>query len=499
MQEVKIDQVTKTYGRNLALKQVSFSANAGEVVAICGENGAGKSTLIGLLAGARQLTLGRILIDGQPTVIQNPSHAFSLGIRTVYQELSLLQPLSVAENLQLGAMPMRYGSIDWRAAYAEAERQLAAIGMPEIDVRRPVSAYSVAVQQMLEIAKALVHEPQLLILDEPTGVLTARESRLLFERIRALKAKGTIILYISHRLDEVFEIADRVVVLKDGATVDIMSRAEATHERLVKSMVGRPLGAIYPARAAPRDDVVFSVAGLSAARGFSEIGFDIRAGEIAGFFGLIGSGRTEVARALFGAAPATAGSMTLDGRSYSPRSPRDAIRSGLAFVTEERKRDGLLLDADVLDNGGLASMKQVSVGPFLNRRRERTVVGAKASELDVRPANLEQLLRHMSGGNQQKVILAKWLLVDGLRLLILDEPTRGVDIATKVEIYRLIAKLAASGVAIMLITSEIPELLGLSTRINVMRAGRIVARFDHGEATEEKVFAGAANVRLEAA
>jgi ABC-type sugar transport system ATPase subunit len=499
MQEVKIDQVVKAYGRHLALKQVSFTARAGEVVAICGENGAGKSTLIGILAGARQPTLGRILIDGQPITIQNPSHAFALGIRTVYQELSLLQPLSVAENLQLGALPTRHGRIDWRAAYAEAERQLAAIGMQEVDVRRPVASYSVAVQQMLEIAKALVHEPRLLILDEPTGVLTARESRLLFERIRALKARGTIVLYISHRLDEVFEIADRVVVLKDGSSVDIMTRAEATHERLVKSMVGRALGAIYPERAQPKDQVVFAARGLTGKQGFADIDFDIRSGEIVGFFGLIGSGRTEIARALFGADRLAGGDMMLAGSPYRPGTPREAIRAGLAFVTEERKRDGLLLDADVLNNGGLASMKQVSVGPFLNRRRERQAVGAKARALDVRPPALDQLLRNMSGGNQQKVILAKWLLLDRLRLLILDEPTRGVDIATKVEIYRLIAELAATGVAIMMISSEIPELLGLSHRINVMRAGRIVARFGAGEASEEKLFAAAANVRLEAA
>jgi ABC-type sugar transport system ATPase subunit len=499
MQELKIDQVSKAYGRYLALKDVSLEARAGETVAICGENGAGKSTLIGILAGARQPTRGRVIIDGQPVTIQNPSHAFELGIRTVYQELSLLPPLSVTENLQLGALPMKGPRIDWKKAHAEAERHLAAIGMPEVDVRRPVASHSVAVQQMLEIAKALVHEPQLLILDEPTGVLTARESRLLFERIHALNARGTLVIYISHRLDEVFEIADRVVVLKDGVTVDMMTRAEATHDRLVRSMVGRPLGAIYPALAPPQDNVVLSARGLGAGRSFADITFDIRAGEIVGFFGLIGSGRTEVARHIFGAAPGNQGTMVIDSKTYAPRSPQTAIAAGLAFVTEERKRDGLLLDADLLDNGGLASMKQLCFGRFLKRATRRHLVAAKARELDVRPPILEQLLRNMSGGNQQKVILTKWLLVEGLRLLILDEPTRGVDIATKVEIYKLIADLAATGVAILLISSEIPELLGLSHRINVMRAGRIVASFEHSEASEEKVFAAAANVRLEAA
>jgi ABC-type sugar transport system ATPase subunit len=334
MQELKIDRVAKAYGRHLALKDVSLEARAGEVVAICGENGAGKSTLIGILAGARQPTRGRMFIDGQPVTIDNPSHAFELGIRTVYQELSLLPPLSVAENLQLGALPMNGMRIDWKKAYAEAERHLVALGMPEIDPRRPVSSYSVAVQQMLEIAKALVHEPQLLILDEPTGVLTTRESRLLFERIRALSARGTLVIYISHRLDEVFEIADRVVVLKDGATVDLMTRSEATHDRLVRSMVGRPLGAIYPARARPKDNVVLKVSDLSAGKTFADISFDIRAGEIVGFFGLIGSGRTELARRIFGADPLDGGAIEIDGKAYVPASPRSAIAAGLAFVTE---------------------------------------------------------------------------------------------------------------------------------------------------------------------
>ena len=421
----------------------------------------------------------------------------------MYQELSLLLPLTVAENLQLGALPVRNGRIDWPAAYAQAEGYLKALGMAEIDVRRPVADYSVAVQQMIEIAKALVHGPELLILDEPTGVLTTRESSLLFDRIRDLKAHGTIVIYISHRLDEVFEIADRIVVLKDGATVDVMGRAEATHDRLVRSMVGRPIGAIFPARTDPKPAVVFRASQLAAASSgrpiFADVSFDIRAGEIVGFFGLVGSGRTEIARRIFGANPLQSGSMALDGRPFSPRSPGEAVQAGLAFVTEERKRDGLLLDADVLDNAALASVKQYCAGPFISRRREARAVAAKARELDVRPPILEQFLRNMSGGNQQKVVLAKWLLLDRLRLLILDEPTRGVDIATKVQIYKLIAGLAAEGVAIMLISSEIPELLGLSHRIHVVRSGRIVASFDHGAASAEEIFAAAANVHLEAA
>jgi ABC-type sugar transport system ATPase subunit len=499
MKTLTIAEVVKEYGRHLALKGVSFSVHAGEVVAICGENGAGKSTLMAILAGARLPTSGRILIDGEPVTIENPQHAFALGIRTVYQELSLLPPLSVTENLLLGDLPTKNGRVDWRAAHNEAAARLSALGMSEIDVRRPVADYSLALRQMIEIAKALVHDPQVLILDEPTGVLTGRESRLLFDRIRELKSRDRLILYISHRLDEVFEIADRVVVLKDGATVDIMTRAEATHNRLVKAMVGRPLEAIYPEPGTPQSRTVFRAAGLTAADQFEDVSFDVKAGEIVGFFGLLGSGRTQVARHIFGAEPLERGRMELEEAPYEPRSPHDAIAAGLAFVTEERKRDGLLLAADVLENGGLASMGRVSWGPFLRRARQRKVVGDKVRQLDVRPARLDQLLRHMSGGNQQKVVLAKWMLVDGMKLLILDEPTRGVDIATKVAIYRLIADLALDGIAIILVTSEMPELLGLSHRINVMREGRLVARFTRAEADESKVFAAAANLTLEAA
>jgi ABC-type sugar transport system ATPase subunit len=498
MRTLEIDNVVKTYGPQVALRNVSFTAQAGEVVAICGENGAGKSTLMGILAGARQPTMGRVLIDGAPVSLDTPQHAFALGIRTVYQELSLLPPLSVTENVLLGALPLRFGRIDWAGAHRLVKAHLDALGMGEIDVRQPVAAYSVALQQMIEIAKALMHRPQLLILDEPTGVLTGRETALLFERIRALKAEGTIVLYISHRLDEVFEIADRVVVLKDGATVDIMAKGEMTHDRLVRAMVGRPLDAIYPVPATPQERIMLNVSGLSSAD-FSDITFSLRAGEIAGFFGLIGSGRTEVARAIFGADPLSGGEMSLDDEPYRPRSPRDAIAAGVAFVTEERKRDGLLLEADVADNGALAAMKRVSTGPFISRSRQKQLVGEKTQELSVRPAGLMHRLRNLSGGNQQKIVLAKWLLVENLKLLILDEPTRGVDIATKVEIYRLVAELAASGHAVMLVTSEIPELLGLSHRIHIMREGRLVADLARAEADEEKVFSIAANLQREAA
>ena len=500
MQSLRLVDIVKAYGEALALRKANLKAEAGQVVAICGENGAGKSTLMGILAGSRQPTLGHIEIDGKPVLIDTPHRAFDLGIRTVYQELSLLPQLSVTENLFLGELPVNtFGRVDWKEATRRAQAEMDALGMRKVNVSRPVADYPVATQQMVEIAKALRVRPEVLILDEPTGVLTAVESDLLFAKIAELKAAGTIILYISHRLEEVLEIADVLVVLKDGATVDRMTRAEASNDRLVTSMVGRPLETIYPERGTATDRTLLKVDGLTADGRFTDVSFTLKAGEILGFCGLVGSGRTEIVRAIFGADPFDFGEIQVDGAPYRTPTPAKAIRAGFGFVTEERKRDGLALDADVLDNAGLASMKQVSKGIHLQRRKQREVVRDMATEMDVRPLKLGHLLRHMSGGNQQKVVLSKWLLLSGLKVLILDEPTRGVDIATKVQIYQLIAKLAAEGIGILLISSEMPELMGLSHRICVMRRGSLVAEFDPRTTTEHEIFVAAANVDLDAA
>lgn len=500
MQSLRLSHITKIYGEARALSDASLEARAGQVVAICGENGAGKSTLMGILAGSRQPTSGTIEVNGQVTRIGSPHEAFDLGIRTVYQELSLLPHLSVTENLFLGALPVtRLGRVDWKQATRLAKAEMRAIGMDQVDVRRPVAEYSVATQQMIEIAKALRVRPEVLILDEPTGVLTSVESELLFARVAELKAAGTIILYISHRLEEVLEIADVLVVLKDGATVDCMTRDEASSDRLVTSMVGRPLKAIYPPRRKGQDEAILKVSGLSSTDKFKDISFTLRKGEILGFCGLVGSGRTEIMRAIFGADPLSSGTVEVDGKPLGHPTPARAMRAGVGFVTEERKADGLALDANVLDNAGMASMDRISVGPHLHRRKQRKMVGDKIAELDVRPLMLSHILRHMSGGNQQKVVLAKWLLLNGLKVLVLDEPTRGVDIATKVQIYRLIADLADQGIGILLVSSEMPELLGLSHRICVLRQGQLVAEFDPETATEQEIFVAAAGVDMKAA
>ena len=500
MDSIRLHGIVKAFGESLALKDASFAARKGELVAICGENGAGKSTLMSILAGSRMPTLGHIEIDGEKTFIETPHEAFDLGIRTVYQELSLLPDLSVAENLFLGELPVtRLGRIDWKTLCADADAEIHALGLDGIDVKKRAGAYPVATQQMFEIAKAIRVSPELLILDEPTGVLTQRETDLLFKKIDDLKARGTIVFYISHRLEEVLEIADRIVVLKDGVTVDHMNRREASRDRLIRSMVGRPLEDIYPQRQKSDGEVLLSVENLTRSPAVNDVSFELKSGEILGFCGLVGSGRTEIMRALFGADPLDSGNITIDGVALKHPTPAKAMSAGIGYLTEERKVDGLALDADVQDNAGLASMDRFSKGPLLNRRAQKNQVFQKVRELDLRPLDLAHILRRMSGGNQQKVILAKWLLMQGLKVLILDEPTRGVDIATKVEIYKLIADLAENGIGILLISSEMPEVLGLAHRILVMNAGRVAAEFDPEETDEHEIFVAAASVERTAA
>ncbi|MGD1036352.1 MAG: sugar ABC transporter ATP-binding protein, partial [Roseiarcus sp.] len=478
MVALSVDNVSKAYDGNPALANVSFAVESGRVLALCGENGAGKSTLIKILAGAAPPDTGSISLDGKAVAIRDPRHAIELGICTVYQELSLLPHLSVAENILLGKMPHRGAKwwVDWPQANETAARELANFGFDRIDARSLVAELSVSEQQVVEIAKALVGRPKILILDEPTSVLSARETETLFAKIRELAASGVIVLYVSHRLEEIFEISDEVLVLKDGVNVLAAKTREIDRNGLISAMVGRSLAAIYPNRVTRPGPAVLECRGLSRAGVFEDVSFAVRAGEIVGMFGLVGSGRTDVARALFGATPATSGEILVDGAPVKMRRPADAIANGVAFVTEDRKRDGLGLDLSVLDNGGLASMDLVSWR--LNRARQETIVEAKLDELAVRPRGVSRMARQLSGGNQQKVVLAKWLLLDRTRIFIFDEPTRGVDIATKFEIYRIMADLAATGMAILLISSEMPEALGMSDRLLIMRAGRIVAALD---------------------
>jgi ribose transport system ATP-binding protein len=487
--------IHKSFDGTQALRGVDFSARLGEVHAIIGENGAGKSTLMKILSGALQRDSGEILLDGVPAVIKSPFSAHNLGIRAVYQEFSLVRHLSITENILLGQMPTGKFKwlVDWKNAHRLAEEKLAEIGFTGLDVRTPVARLSVSHQQMVEIAKAAVIRPKIWILDEPSAVLSQEELKRLFDLIKMLKQESALILYISHRLDEVFEIADRITVLKDGELIGTVRPQETDKNQLIRMMVGRTLGEIYPERLVKQGEEILSVKGLSNQDSFGDVSFSLRRGEILGFFGLVGSGRTQVARCIFGADRVTSGEIHLDGIPIHLSSPHKAVKSGIALLTEDRKRDGLVMTCSICDNASLATLDQVSRWIFMNIKKRNTNVQSKVEELSIHPPQINRLVRQLSGGNQQKVVLAKWLLSKA-RVLILDEPTRGVDVATKVEIYHIISNLAERGVGILIISSELPEILGMSDRVLVMRDGHLSGEFTRAQASEENLLSCAAGV-----
>jgi len=487
--------IRKSFDGTQALKGVDFSARRGEVHAIVGENGAGKSTLMKILAGALQRDAGEILLDGQPVIIKSPLSAHRLGIRAVYQEFSLVRHLSITENILIGQMPtgrVRW-LVDWKAAHKLAQEKLAEIGFTGLDVRTRVSSLSVSHQQMVEIAKAAVTQPRIWILDEPSAVLSQEELKRLFQVIGKLKEASALILYISHRLDEVFKVADRITVLKDGELIGTVRPQETSENQLIKMMVGRTLGEFYPERANKPGAELLAVKALGRQGSFKNVSFSLRRGEILGLFGLVGSGRTQLARCIFGAERATRGEIRLNGELIRPHSPHDAVRAGIALLTEDRKRDGLVMSCSIRDNASLAIMEQVSRWGILKTAERDKRVTAEVHDLAVHPAQISRLVRQLSGGNQQKVVLAKWLLAKA-QVLMLDEPTRGVDVATKVEIYRIISDLAQKGVGILIISSELPEILGMSDRAVVMREGQVAGEFQIARASEESLLACAAGV-----
>jgi ABC-type sugar transport system ATPase subunit len=493
---LRMEGINKKYGGTIALKDVSLSAELGEVHALVGENGAGKSTLMNILSGAVEPDAGSISLGQTKVAMRSPHHANALGIRAVHQEFSLVPQLTIAENILMGKLPTHGRHrlvIDWPKAYEKARGLLSELGFAGLDARTRVFRLSVSQQQVVEIAKALAEKPSVLILDEPSAVLSKDELSVLFALIRRLKEEKTLILYISHRLEEVFEIADRITVLRDGEVVDTVRRDAIDQNELIRLMVGRSFEEIYPRRGTRIGDEVLSVHALSRAGEFSGIDFSLHRGEVLGMFGLVGSGRTAVARSIFGAEPPTSGSILVDGRPLRPRTPRDAVGAGISLVTEDRKRDGLVLTGTICDNVSLASFPRMSRGIFLNRKLQELLVAGKVKELALRPQKIRAYVRTLSGGNQQKVVLAKWLLCN-TKVLLLDEPTRGVDIGAKVEIYHLINALVEAGVGVLLISSEMLEVLGMSDHILVMREGRLVGGVGREEASEEVLLQLAAGV-----
>lgn len=479
--------ITKRFPGVLALHNAQLSLRPGEVLCLLGENGAGKSTLMKILSGAQHQDSGDIVISGETVRIQSPHHAQDLGISMIYQEFNLSPFLSVAENLFLGRQPLIPGTplVAWSRLYQQAREVLARIGV-NLDVRRTVNTLSVAEQQMVEIAKALTVDARIIVMDEPSATLTDHELHALFELIRTLRRQGMGIIYISHRLEEVFTIGDRVTVMRDGEHVATKAVCDLDREGIIQMMVGRELKDEFPKEVFEPGPERLSVQGLSRRGAFENVSFTLRQGEIVGLTGLVGAGRTEVARAIFGADKITAGSLHLDGKLVQIRRPADAISNGIGLLTEDRKGQGLVLGMSVAENTTLANLRAVSSGPFLNRREERVVAGRYVDELHIKTPGIHQAAQNLSGGNQQKVVLAKWLFTES-RVLIFDEPTRGIDVGAKVEIYKLMNELVRRGVSILMISSELPEILGMCDRILVMHEGRLRGELSRAEATQEKI------------
>ncbi len=484
---LEMRNIAKSYPGVRALEDVSLQVAPGEVHALVGENGAGKSTLMKILAGAQPKDSGFILLNGHPVNIVSPQQAMDLGISIIYQEFNLVPYLNAAENIFLGREPGAKipGFVDFGRMYRESQAIIDRLGVP-VNVRTPVNRLSVAQQQMVEIAKATSRKSRIIVMDEPSATLTEHELQSLFNLIRQLKREGVAIVYISHRLEEIFEICDRVTVLRDGHWIATENIGDLKREDIIRLMVGRELKQMIPKETAPIGAPALEVRNLSRKGVLREINLTVHQGEILGLAGLVGAGRTELARAIFGADPIDGGYIQLFGKPVRIRSPRQAIQMGIGLVTEDRKAQGLVLGMAVRENITLANLPALSVLNFIQAGREREVARKYVNDLSVKTPTIEQTVQNLSGGNQQKVVLAKWLFTQS-KVLIFDEPTRGIDVGAKTEIYQLMNRLAAQGAAIIMISSELPEVLGMSDRILVMHEGRIAGELSRQEATQEKI------------
>jgi ribose transport system ATP-binding protein len=470
-----------------ALQAVDFDVRQGEVHVLLGENGAGKSTPVKILTGAQHKDAGEIRWRGQQVDIDDPHRAQKLGISVIYQEFNLVPYMTVAENMFLGREPVSQGLLDRRRMLRAAQAILDDLGV-SVRATTRVADLGVAEQQMTEIAKALSLDAELLIMDEPTATLTEREIERLFDAIRRLRERRVSVIYISHRLNEVKQVGDRVTVLRDGRKVATLEAADAAVHQLIRLMVGHDLREQYPKQHVERGPEVLRVEGLSRDGVLHDISFSLHRGEILGLAGLVGAGRTELARAIFGADPISAGRIFVDGRPVSIRSPAEAIRLGIGLVPEDRKGQGLVLDASVEENLGLVTLRKATRAGIVDLKGQHVAAERIAGQLGVRMAGLGQHVRTLSGGNQQKVVIGKWLLAD-TKVLILDEPTRGIDVGAKVEIYELVNELTAAGAAVLMISSDLPEVLGMSDRVLVMAQGRIAGELAADEATQDAVMA----------
>lgn len=481
--------ISKSFPGIRALSGVDLVVDAGEVHAIVGENGAGKSTLMKILAGVYQPDEGEILLGGAPARISGPIDARKRGIGMVYQELNLVPDLTVAENITLGAPPSRFGLVQRRRLHEEAVAVLDALDA-RISPTALLGSLTVSQQQIVEIAKAYAQRPSIIVLDEPTSSLSEHESQALFQVVRRMREDGIAIVYISHRLREVLDLADRVTVLRDGRQIETRDSAGLTAGEMIRLMVGRDLTDVFPKREVPIGGTVLEVQGLSRQGAFENVSFDVRAGEIVGLAGLVGAGRTEVARAIFGLDRAQTGVVRVDGAQVHARTPGQGVAAGIAYVPEDRKRDGIIPSAAIKDNISLPVLGRISTGGWIFRARETELANTQVAALGVSPPVIDRPVDTLSGGNQQKVVIAKWLAAQP-RVLILDEPTRGVDVGAKADIHEIIGELAASGTAILLISSELPEVLAVSDRIFVLHEGKVSAELSRADANETTVMQAA--------
>ncbi len=484
---VALSGIGKSFPGVRALDGVSFDVRPGEVHALLGENGAGKSTLIKILSGVYQPDEGEIRINGDDVRFDSPNEAQRAGIATIYQELLLFPELTVAENIFMGHAPRnRWGGIDWRTMRRQAREILASLNIHDLDETAVVGSLTVGNRQRVEIAKALSHDARVLIMDEPTAALTEHDVERLFRIVHLLRDRGVGIVYISHRLEEVFVVADRVTVLRDGSYVDTRPVSETTHEDLIAMMVGRRIDNLFPKLEAALGEPVLELRALTRLPNTHDVSLTVRAGEILGLAGLVGSGRSELAQVIFGITPPDSGEILLDGKPITVKSPGDAKKRGIAYVPEDRGLQGLVRPMRLFANATLAVLDRVSTGSFLDGKAERTLARDAMAKLSIRASSVEQVVDKLSGGNQQKVVLGKWLATEP-RVLIMDEPTRGIDVGAKSELHRLMSELAQTGIAIIMISSELPEVLAMSDRILVMREGRVVAEMARADATQEAI------------
>jgi len=487
---LEVKNISKEFPGVKALENVHLSMKGGEVHALCGENGAGKSTLIKILSGIYQRDEGEILFEGKSVEFASAHDSLQKGIKVVFQELSLIPNLSVAENVFLESFPLtKHKGIDWQVMNSKTSEILKSISL-DINPKTPVNRLTVSQQQMVEIARALSHEARVVIMDEPTSALSPKEIEALFAVIRKLKEMGIAVLYVSHKLEEVFEVCDCVTVFRDGKFIANRRIDETNTNEIVKDMVGREITTLFPKTHEGKGEVILKVENLCTEKKLKDVSFELRAGEVIGVFGLLGAGRTELAKAVFGLDPVTKGTVFVEGKRIKPNSTASATEGGMGLLTEDRKEEGLVLQMSVAQNMTLPSLNDFTSFGFIRRGDEEKKAQEFVDKISIKTPSLKQKIMYLSGGNQQKVLLARWLMKT-LKVIILDEPTRGIDVGAKAEIHKLIDDLAKNGVAVLVMTSEMPELLGVSDHIIVMNDGRITREFQRDDATQEKILEAA--------